>query len=153
MIVKNKEWEKLQKTKEEIESSYLEKIKNLNSQISELNIKVKELEKERSFDNIEINIYKREVDSYGYWKGEYSVQLERTNIDLSQGIRLQILRIFRNSLSYFYKEYREKLKIKEDRISIFNSQKLLLLSSIEKLPYFTNRKRIIEIYNNTIGNL
>mgnify|MGYP003609380528 CR=1 FL=1 len=153
MIVKKEEWDKLQKSKEEIESHYEEKIKNLNSQISELNIKVKELEKERSFDNIEINIYKREVDSSGYWKDYYNVQLEKTNIDLSQGIRGQILRIFRKSLDFFYKEYQEKLKQKEDRISTLNSQKLLLLSSIEKLPYFTKRKRIIEIYNNTIGTL
>ena len=153
MIVKKEEWDKLQKDKEEVESSYKEKIKNLNSQISELNIKVKELEKERSFDNIEINIYKREVDNYGYWKDYYNVQLEKTNIDLSQGIRGQILRIFRNSLNFFYKEYQEKLKQKEDRISTFNSQKLIFLSSIEKLPYFIKRKRIIEIYNNTIGTL
>ena len=153
MIVKKEEWDKLQKGKEEVESSYKEKIKNLNSQISELNIKVKELEKERSFDNIEINIYKREVDNYGYWKDYYNVQLEKTNIDLSQGIRGQILRIFRNSLNFFYKEYQEKLKQKEDRISTFNSQKLIFLSSIEKLPYFIKRKRIIEIYNNTIGTL
>ena len=153
MIVKKEEWDELQKSEKIYKDLYLEKMKTFNLQIDDLNNTIKELKKKEELNQIQVNIYKREADMNGYWRDSYNVQIEKTNIDLSQGIKNQVFRIFRKSLDYFHDEYKKKLKIKEETLSKFKSERLSLICSIEKLSYFTTRKKVIEIYNNTIGKV
>lgn len=144
MIVKESEWNELYFHKEALEKEYKNKLEEKDSEIFGLNEKIKSLEKKLKPDYIEISIYKREVDKYGYWNGIYNVQIDNCSLVLSSGIRVQILRIIRKITEELYKDILYKNEKINELTSIITENKtktIYFLKGISK-SLFTPKKKI-----------
>ena len=148
MIVKKEEWDKLSNYKEELEKQYKEERISQLKIIDELRAKVKDLEKQKKPDSIEISIYTRVSDMNGYWIPMYNIQIDKSDLDLSSGIRLQILKIFRKSIEALRTNYELVIKEKMKQYKKEgNDRRLKIESLLQNLPRFTTRKKVLEIFN------
>ena len=153
MIVKKEEWDKLSNYKEELEKQYKEGGAAQLKIIDELKAKVKELEEQKKPDSIEVTIYTRLLDTRGYWIPYYNVQIDKSDVDLSSGVRLQVLKIFRKSIETLRKNHELAIKgemrqYKEKE----NDKKLKIESLLQKLPRFTTKKKVLTIYKQLYEN-
>ena len=147
MIVKKEEWDKLSNYKKELEKEYKAKLQEKDKTISELKAVIKELEEKVKPNTIEINCYTREVDRYGYWKREFSVQLDKVTVDLSTGLRSQIYRILNTLIKGMNTVFERNLKEKNNTIDSLIKQRIKFNAEINNLSKFTTRKKVLEIFN------
>jgi len=125
MIIKKSEFDELKKIKDDAIS--------LNSK---LNIEINEL---------------RKCSSNGFWIYD-KVQLEKTNIDLSHGIKGQILRMFRNVISKLSKQFDGLEKLHNLQMQNVINKNLKFKTEILKFPLFISRSRILKLYDEIYYN-
>ena len=153
MIVKKKEWDKLINAKETLEKEHSTKTKEFIDEISNLKKVIRELE---SKNTLNIRIYKVEDSPRKYYGvsgyyNNYDFQIDNSELDLSIGVKSQILRIIRKVSDYLFYNYKNNMETKDSVIRNLNDNILNFKHNLEKLPYFTTRNNVIKLYNNSIN--
>lgn len=153
MIVKKEEWLELYNHREILIKDYNEKLKSKNEEINLLKKQIEELKLQKKPDEIDVTFFTSEMNRYGYYKQGYSVQIDKSTIDLSGGIRRQVYRILKSLTTTFNKELESKdKKIEELNRVIYNHtifyDRVLKISFITKNKIKDTYDRIFKINKN-----
>lgn len=151
MIIKESEYQKLINAEEILNKKYEQVLKDKNAELSAARLAIEELRESLKPDEIEINIYARECDNRGYWKWYKNVQLEKSKLQLSSGVRNQIIHIFKRSIDNLNKIYEEAAHNYSVDFGELNQKRSKLKSRFDLLPRFTSRKTILKIYKDVYG--
>ena len=98
-----------------------------------------------------VNIFARKCSSNGFWIYD-NVQLEKTNVDLSHGIKGQILGMFRNVISKLSKQFDGLEKLHNLQMQNVINKNLKFKTEILKFPLFISRSRILKLYDEIYYN-
>jgi len=151
MIIKKSEFDELKKIKDDEYNRIRELYSDAISLNSKLNIEINELKESIKQDAIEVNIFARKCSSNGFWIYD-NVQLEKTNVDLSHGIKGQILGMFRNVISKLSKQFDGLEKLHNLQMQNVINKNLKFKTEILKFPLFISRSRILKLYDEIYYN-
>lgn len=147
MIIKDREWKELNDNFLQIKGQVdLLKAKH-RTEIQELNLQIEELKESKKPDEIVIDIYgQRERD--GNWVKYEQVQFSKSTVNLSNGIKWQILKIFRKVLNQLNANFYAATKTQEAEYLKVIEKYQLDKNKVLKMPYFVTRKRVLkELFN------
>ena len=147
MIIKDSEWKELNSNFQQLK----EQIGLLKSQhkveIQELNLQIEELKESKKPDEIVIDIYGQREDR-GNWVRYEQVQFSKSTINLSNGVRWQVLKIFRKVLYQLNDHFYKASKNQEVEYYKVIEKYHLNKNKVLKMPYFVTRKRVLrELFN------
>lgn len=147
MIIKDREWKELNDNFLQIKGQVdLLKAKH-RTEIQELNLQIEELKESKKPDEIVIDIYGQRWLN-GNWVKYEQVQFSKSTVNLSDGVKWQILKIFRKVLNQLNANFYTATKTQEAKYLKIIEKYKLDKNKVLKMPYFVTRKRVLkELFN------
>lgn len=147
MIIKDREWKELNDNFLQIKGQVDLLKAQHRTEIQELNLQIEELKESKKPDEIVIDIYgQRERE--GNWVKYEQVQFSKSTVNLSNGVKWQILKIFRKVLNQLNANFYAATKTQEAEYLKIIEKYQLDKNKVLKMPYFVTKKRVLkELFN------
>jgi hypothetical protein len=146
MIVKQEEWDALVNAENKLKEKYSSELEKKIKEIKDLQYEIISLKNSLKPDEIQICIFNYIVgNKYGY-RETIQWQLD-SGINLSSGIRKQVLGLLKNISNKLQSDYDSKLEEqKENMKENMNHQYDWFHTKLKTLPLIVSKKRIVKLF-------